>query len=251
MSETIESFLRPSEYADFEKFTQGVEIKDLGKRVFNSNSPIITSGQLDFTITVIDIGQDAGAGSTRKPFNDRVGAQMPAGPFESFKDRLGVLTPDVILDTNGGEGEIYATDPSLINGAIEPLPVKYTSNFNLAEVAPARGVRADCEALSVNSRPSALFVHIYEVGDVSSDDNAFFDAQDVVSGIPVPGYSGIFGADRTPFRDHETWPEGIVAGTFFRHGSEFGRSRKSAGTGFTYHNSRYGTDSVAFGGLKR
>lgn len=251
MAETIETFLRPSEYADFERFSQGIEIKDLGKRIFTSNSPVISSGQKDFTILTIDVGQDAAAGSTRKPFNDKVGAQMPDGAFDSFKDRLGRLTLDQLLDTNGGEGEIFATDPSLINGAIEPLPVKYTSNFNLAEVAPARGVRADCETMSVNSRPSALVVHVYEVGSVSSVDNAFFDAQDVISGIPVPGYSGISGPDRTPFRDHETWPEGIVVGTFFRHGSEFGKTRKSAGTGFTYHNSRYGTDSVAFGGLTR
>jgi hypothetical protein len=232
MSE-IETSLLPQTYSDIRDFTQGIEVKDYARRVFESNSPLLSSGRSDFSVEVMDLGHHTGPGG-----------------YQPFTEKRGTITAVQMLDAAGDVG-IYGDDRGFINSTIEPLPVRLTATTQIIGVVPACGIKADCETLSLNSRPSAQIVNFYERESVSSTDNAFFDATDTAVGKPIPGFMGMFGSDRTPFNEGLIDPKGIVVGRFFRHGGSLGPTRRSAGTGFTYHNSDYGVDSVAFGGLKR
>ena len=223
-------------YADVEGYTQGVEIRDISKRRFISRLPVVTSGKDDFSLDTGVVGQ--------------------RGFYESytpFLDKKGRLTAEEIVSNTmlyDRDAQSESSDFISDSGVIDPLAVRYSPSFVSSEGLPARGVRGDMNT-SINRKPSPLISNVFDVTARTGVNNAFFDAQDVVLTIPIPGYSGTSDVEVTPFDDASVDAAGIVRDKFFRQGSEFGNTRKSAGTGFTYGNSRYGLDSVAFGGLTR
>ncbi len=237
MSE-IDYSQRPLTYRDVEAYTQGIEIKSLNRRRAVSSLPVITSGIGDLTVLQQDFG---------------LVAQEPT--FTPCVDRRGRIKPAEILSLGWiayQETQSYHTeDLSTLNGAIEPLSIRSLLTSSTAELPGERTVKCDIGLLSVNGRPSQVQEDWYDVRDVGSADNAFFDSQDQTGFTPIPGFSGGHGPQPVPF-DDVCDPIAIqVTGRFFREGSEFGRTRKSHGKGFTYDNSVVGTDSLAYGGLKR
>jgi len=223
-------------YTDVEAYTQGVEIRDISRRRFISRLPVVSSGKDDLSLDTGVVGQ--------RGFYET---------YEPFLDKKGRLTAEEVVSNPRLYDRDAQTDSSDFisdSGVIDPLAVRYSASFVSAEGLPARGVRGDLNT-SVNRKPSPLISNVFDVTARSGVNNAFFDAQDVVLSIPIPGYSGTSDIEVTPFDDASVDASGIVRDKFFRQGSEFGNTRKSAATGFTYSNSRYGLDSVAFGGLTR
>jgi hypothetical protein len=237
MSE-IDYSQRPLTYRDIEAYTQGLEIKDLARRRAVSTLPIIYSGKGDLTVVQQDFG---------------IEAHEPT--FTPYKDKRGRITPAESLDIGWRvyeETQSYHTeDLSTYNGAIEPLSLRSLLTSTNAEMPGERTIKGDIDLLSTNARPSQVQEDWYDVKDRGTPANAFFDSQDQMDGSPILGFAGGFGPQTVPFDDVSDPACIQVTGRFFREGSVFGRTRKSHGKGFTYDNSTVGTDSLAFGGLKR
>lgn len=229
---------RPLTYRDVESFTQGVEIKNLNRRRAVSTLPIMYSGKGDLSIEKQDFG---------------IVAEEPQ--LTPFSDKLGRLSAETALDLGRfayTEVQSYHTeDISTFNGAIEPLSIRSQLTSTNAELPGERGVKADVGFLSVNNRPAPIQDDWIDVRERGRPGNAFFDAQDQFFGNPTTGYSGIYAPQPVPFDDQVSVKSVLYTGRYFREGSEFGKHRKSLGRGYTYDNCEVGTDSIAFGGLKR
>lgn len=240
MAGEIDYSQAPLTYRDVESFTQGVEIRDLARRRAVSTLPIIYSGQGDLTITRQDVGQGA-----------------TEDVYVPFVDRRGRLQPQEILDLGAksyDEVQSYHTnDLSTMNGVIEPLSIRDALTATLAEFPMLRTIKGDVGLLSVNGKSSAIQSDTYEFSPIPAPANAFFDAQDVLATQPIPGFAGMSGPSPTPFDDYATQSVKSVyyTGRYPREGGEFGTTRKALGRGHTYDNCMYGTDSIAYGGLKR
>jgi len=229
---------RPLTYRDVEAYTQGFEIRDLGKRRVVSTLPVMLSGTGDLTVLKQDFGLDAQE-PTFSPYRDKRGRIAPA---ESLQ--MGWRTFD--------ETQSYhAEDLSNFNGVIEPLAIRTLLTSVAPEMPGERTIKGDIDLLSLNGRPSQVQEDWYDIRDRGTVHNAFFDAQDQVGYTPVPGFSGGHGPQEVPFSDNTDPVCIVVTGRFFQEGSVFGRTRKTHGKGFTYDNSPIGTDSLAYGGLKR
>lgn len=239
MSE-IDYSMTPTSYERLESYTQGVEIRDLTRRKFVSALPVVCSSNTDFSVDGFTLGQ---------------GYQEPS--YTPFSDRRGRMATYELLDNRYqtlAEVQSYKTEDGFtLNGVIEPLDIRTSLTYTPADFPGARMMKGDLELLSVNSRPSQFASNVYEVVQFNVVDDAFFDAQDVVLDKAVPGFAGMRGRNVRPFSDLSSRVSASIydTGLYFRHGSEFGDTRKSAGTGMTYDNARYGTDSLAFGGLLR
>ncbi len=236
----IDYSMTPVSYSDIESFTQGVEINDLSRRKFISALPVIRSSLDDFSVEGFVLGQGHSE-DAYTPFFDRRGRMAS---YELLDNRYQTLS----------EVQSYKTeDDFTLNGVIEPLDIRTTLTYTPADFPGARTMKGDLELLSVNSRPSQFASNVYEIEQFNAVDDAFFDSQDVSIGKALPGFAGMRGRNVRPFNDESSQVTASIynSGRYFRHGGEFGEARKSAGTGMTYDNARYGTDSLAFGGLLR
>ena len=238
MSCEIDYSQTPVTYVDIECFTQGVEIKNLSRRRAVSSLPIIFSGREDFYIETQDFGIVAQE-DTLTPFSDKRGRILPAEVLD-----VGWQTFEEIQS-------YHSEDISTRNGAIEPLAIRSLLTSDNCERPGQRTIKGDIGFLSVNSRPSPVQEDWYDVLEQGSSGNAFIDSQDQFFGNPMTGYSGMSAPQPAPFRDSQTVKSVLYTGRYFREGSEFGDSRRSRGRGFTYDNCDVGTDSIAYGGLKR
>ncbi len=239
MSE-IDYSQRPLTYRDIESYTQGVEIRDLSRRRAVSNLPIIYSGAGDLSVVNQDFGIVA--------FEDA---------YTPFSDKRGRVLPQEVLDLGAktfDETQSYHTDDlSTTNGLIEPLSIRETLTSTNANFPAVRGIKGDVDLLSINSKGSSVQTDTYEFAPESAPGNAFFDAQDQFDTLPIPGFSGIQQAQSSPFDDQGLMVVKSVyyTGRYSREAGEFGTKKKALGRGFTYDNCKYGTDSIAFGGLTR
>jgi hypothetical protein len=231
---------RPLTYRDVESYTQGVEIRDLARRRAVSNLPIIYSGLADLTVVQQDFGIVA-VEDSYTPFKDRRGRVLPQEVLD--------LGPKAFTETQSYHSEDLSTE----NGLIEPLSIRETLTSTSANYPAARGIKGDVELLSINARGSAVQSDTYEFAPSSTPGNAFFDSQDQFDTLPVPGYSGIQQSQSAPFDDQGLMSVKSVyyTGRYPREAGEFGTKKKALGRGFTYDNCKYGTDSIAFGGLTR
>jgi hypothetical protein len=229
---------RPLTYKDVESYTQGVEIKNLARRRAVSTLPIIYSGKGDLTIEQQDFGIVA-----EEPF------------LTPFTDKLGRITADIALDLGRNaflETQSYHTeDVSTYNGAIEPLTIRGQLTSTASDIPGERTIKCDVGFLSTNSRPAPIQDDWIDVSEKGKSGNAFHDAQEQFADQALPGYSGMHQAQPVAFSDAVTVKSVYYTGRYFRENGEFGTSRKSLGRGFTYDNCDVGTDSIAFGGLKR
>lgn len=238
MSSEIDYSQRPVTYVEIESFTQGVEIKDLARRRAVSSLPIIYSGRADLSIEQQDFG---------------IVAQEEK--LTAFSDKRGRISPDEMLEV-GWRAAIetqsyHSEDVATSNGAIEPLSIRSLLTSNNVEIPGERTIKGDAGFLSVNGRPSPIQDDWYDVRERGRVGNAFFDAQDQFFGNPMTGFSGLSAPQSVPFDDVQAVKSVYYTGRYFRQGSEFGTTRKSRGRGFTYDNCDVGTDSIAYGGLKR
>lgn len=240
MAGEIDYSQAPLTYRDLEAFTQGVEIRDLSRRRAVSALPIIYSGKGDLTIIQQDVGQGA-----------------VEDVYVPFLDRRGRLHPSEILDLGFrayDEVQSYHTnDLSTMNGVIEPLSIRDALTATQAELPMLRTIKGDVGLLSVNGKGSAIQSDTYEFAPIPSPANAFFDSQDVLATQPIPGFAGMSGPTPSPFNDYTTQDVKSVyyTGRYPKEAGEFGTTRRAMGRGHTYDNCMYGTDSIAYGGLKR
>jgi hypothetical protein len=240
MAGEIDYSQTPLTYRDVESFTQGVEIRDLARRRAVSTLPIIYSGQGDLTIVRQDVGQGA-AEDVYTPFHDRRGRVQPQEMLD-----LGFRAYDEVQS-------YHTNDLSTMNGVIEPLSIRDALTATQAELPMLRTIKGDVGLLSVNDKGSAIQSDTYEFAPIPTPGNAFYDAQDVLATYPIPGFAGMTGPAPSPFNDYETQSVTSVyyTGRYPKEGGEFGTTRKALGRGHTYDNCMYGTDSIAYGGLKR
>jgi hypothetical protein len=237
-SSEIDYSQAPVTYAVIESFTQGVEIQNLARRRAVSTLPIIYTGNSDFSIEQQDFGIVA--------FEDQL---------TPFQDKRGRILPAEKLNIGWKSYEetqsYHSEDLSTANGLIEPLAIRSLLTSNNAEIPGERTIKGDVGLLSVNSRPSPIQEDWYDVRERGDSGNAFFDAQDQFSGVSVTGFSGGSAPQAVAFNDSQTVSSVHYTGRYFSPGGEFGSFRKTHGRGFTYDNSDVGTDSLAYGGLKR
>ena len=239
MMSEIDYSQRPLTYRDVETYTQGVEIRDLARRRAVSTLPVVYSGNSDLSIVKQDFGIESSE-PLLTPFNDKRGRILPAEMlnlgWEKFEETQSYHTEDI----------------STQNGAIEPLSIRSLLTSNNAEIPGERTIKGDIGLLSVNTRPSPIQEDTYDVRETGKPGNAFFDAQDQTLGSPILGFAGVHQAQYVPFDDLGSEVSSVYyTGKYFKEGSEFGDTRKTRGRGFTYDNCVVGTDSIAFGGLKR
>lgn len=238
MSSEIDYSQQPVTYANIESYTQGIEIKDLARRRAVSTLPIVYSGRADLSIEVQDVGLVA-----------------QEEQFTAFSDKRGRMLPSEMLEIGWRaplETQSYHTeDVSNTNGAIEPLAIRSLLTSNNGEMPGERTIKADIGLLSVNSKPSPVQEDWFDVRERGTPGNAFFDAQDQFFGRSTTGYAGLFAPQTVPFNDVHPVKSVHYTGRYFRSDNERGVNRKSRGRGFTYDNCEVGTDSIAYGGLKR
>lgn len=239
MSSKIDYSQSPLSYRDVEAFTQGIEIRDLARRRAVSSLPIVYSGNGDLSIVKQDFGIVAEEESLL-PFFDKRGRVPTADTLDlgwrTFKETQSYHTADI----------------STANGAIEPLAIRSLLTSQEAELPGERTIKGDIGLLSVNSRPSPMQEDTYDVREAGRSGNAFFDSQDQFFGNPITGFSGVHESQPVAFDDAAVTVTSVeFTGRYFREGSEFGLYRKTHGRGHTYNNCVVGTDSIAYGGLKR
>lgn len=228
----------PVTYAEIESFTQGIEIQNLARRRAVSALPIVYSGNDDLSIVQQDFGIVANEDQLT-PFQDKRGRILPAEilvmGWQTFEETQSYHTNDLVNT----------------NGVLEPLAIRSLLTATNAEIACERTIKGDAGLLSVNSRPSIMQDDWYDVRERGMPGNAFFDAQDQVSNMSIVGFSGGSAPQPVPFDDAQKVKSVYYTGRYFLPGGEFGVSRKTYGRGFTYDNATVGTDSLAYGGLKR
>ena len=240
MSQVIDYSQTPLTYRDVEAYTQGVEIRNLSRRRAVSTLPVIYGGQGELTIVQLNFGQGASESE-----------------YTPFRDRRGTLLPTEILDLGRktfDEIQSYHTeDLTTFNGVIEPLSIRDALTSTHAELKSLRSIKGDIGLYSINGMGSIMQEETYEFAPNQAPGSAFYDSQDTFGTRGVPGYSGIESSQPSPFDDQHTQEVKSVyyTGRYPREAPEFGITRKAAGRGFTYDNCKYGTDSLAFGGLTR
>ena len=181
-----------------------------------------------------------------------------------LRDTTGTQVFSVVL------ADASTTTPDQMNGVIEPLPIRTVASLtSIDEPFEFRSIKGEFGNGNLDSfRKSDSVESIFSISPPAVKDPYIDSAHlfgDVDAGsVKVPGY---FPDDEKivfPFDDDDdikTTKKGITASggdmlVALRAMSPASDSLiddgfKSAGTGFSYKNSRSGIDSIAFGGLKK
>ena len=167
-----------------------------------------------------------------------LGQEENVRDYSSFEDKTERLTAAVVLaegliqDDNDPFFGFYAQDGK--------IKVFSDSGKNSLEQRPAK-----FNAKGVHAKYLTITNQIGYSNNAISN-NIFHDAADVFLTIVVPGYTG---EEKLIDPFVETTPTNKL-GIKIEYES-IGADIKTAGMGFTYYNSIYGTDSIAFGGRLR
>ena len=262
---------------------QGVSIRSYRQfhnrvlvRISSQDAPFYTDEPIIPYLEVSNYGQP-------KLFND----PSPDGETSPFEDMVGkFVARDYILDEEGTQ--IYPTillnptlrDPAQLDGVIEPFGVR-SALGDISEDTPfsARSIKGGLmSGFRGHSGKGAEIISqiVYFYNPVSSsidmtESDYFEDNQEkVLNNIPAPGFISNYMAKNRPFDDSQRLTHVSSSFSFlsggFRDRGDFGTTFKSAPSGFTFNHSNVGntdneegrvsstvlgTDSIAFGGLKK
>jgi hypothetical protein len=176
------------------------------------------------------------------------------GAIAYIQDEDGSQSYPVILDN------VSMKYPDQLDGVIEPLAIREVISNRSAETPfVAHKVRADILGGSTHrANGSDLITQILHISSSHRESSSpFIDAAE--SGLSnesitlfAPGYNTDIQRKLPPFLDSKERFCKILVGTgSIRDLGMVDEHHKSQGAGFDYSNNPLGTDSIAFGGLKR
>jgi len=176
------------------------------------------------------------------------------GAIAYIQDEDGSQSYPVILDN------VSMKYPDQLDGVIEPLAIREVISNRSAETPfVAHKVRADILGGSTHRANGAdLITQILHISSSHRESSSpFIDAAE--SGLSnesitlfAPGYNTDIQRKLPPFLDSKDQFCKILVGTgSIRDIGMIDDHHKSQGAGFDYDNNPLGTDSIAFGGLKR
>ncbi len=248
----------------YDKFRQGISIttdRELFGGMFPKMKPANQRTPTGFQESTV-FGQPA-LFSAEKPFVDiekfnPVKFIITAGQYQIY--------PDVFNDSS-------FLDPYQMDGAIEPLMIRKAASLSaLAGREYAYRIRGSLQAGNIDEHDStSQIVQIYNYRQPISV-KPFIDfpeymGTDVIGAVSIPGVVSEVQAVIFPFNDRDfrsriylDGPEGAINGSSMVNTAlalsgtfevMLGDDQVSATAGFIYDNNPYGTDSLAFGGLKK
>jgi len=142
-------------------------------------------------------------------------------------------------------------DPARFDGVIEPLTIRNTiGNLSIDSPFHPHSFRGDLQA----GNTSREFGSSVITGDITTLEaevsDPFFDAQEKILEVAVPGYNSDVAKIQNAFNDHEGQVANDELNTSYdRNRQRYDHNTKSSVSGFIYGNNPEGTDSLAFGGL--
>lgn len=225
----------------FENLAQGASIKSKIKRT-ESLLPHINSGNDDFSI---DINGAASSYDKTTPFSEK--ETLTAEKFIKDPDQFGY--------------PIVVGDHLPIDGAIEPLVIRDVAMRESIEEPVSHRIRGVLEGGNEDSNGGSDRISTLVPYKANNDFVAFEDGIDVIGGIILQGVFSEPSDDKVyPFDDAEpdtrnltstaVIDEQLLSMTGSADDDFRDLNSRSATTGFIYSN-KEGTDSLAFGGLKR
>jgi hypothetical protein len=170
---------------------------------------------------------------------------------------------------------LYLIDKTTVHqydGVIELYPIRSSASRNLIEFPePAQGIKGRIDgAYALDSRGRGNLIHQQVAIDVFDSFEAYEDGVEWFGPYALPGYLTDQESYITPWVESSDWEERAdelgstkilgrrddeMASIFLLHRESTNdlrsRGHKSATAGFYYDNAIEGTDSIAFGGLKR
>jgi len=248
----------------YDKFRQGISIttdRELFGGMFPKMKPANQRTPTGFQESTV-FGQPA-LFSAEKPYVDiekfdPVKFITAAGQYRIY--------PDVLNDSS-------FLDPYQMDGAIEPLVIRKAATLStLAGTEYAHRIRGSMQAGNIDEHDGASqTVQIYDYRQPISV-KPFIDfpeymGADAMGAVSIPGVVSEVQAVIFPFNDRDfrsriylDGPEGAINGSSMVNAAlalsgtfevMLGEDQVSAPAGFIYDNNPYGTDSLAFGGLKK
>lgn len=240
---------------DIDHLRQGVEIVTDRQR-FAGTLPKLETGDPEHQLELTVFGQ-----SSEFTANVLFEEIVRFDPVAFIENNETLIYP-VVLDNVNYE------DPELLGGFIQPLSIQSRDLLPASTEFEPHDIRAllmdGNESVFRNSNRIVSQVDRLEP---SSSADLYIDASDYMGdGLNVVNLGGLFPEQERQLRPFN---ESAFLSRTFRSGSLAGDiatalismsndsdtyivdAYRSAGTGFTFDNSLYGTDSIAFGGLKR
>lgn len=248
-----------SDTSAIDHLRQGVEITRSTHR-YVSTLPLIGTGNENHEIELISFGQ-----SSEFTVDSKFEEVDRFNPV-SFITNQDTLTFPVVLDNPSYE------DPERMGGYIQPLTIAARDLLTSTAEFEPHDIRAHLSDGNENSFGTMnIITNIIDLHETQSFDDLYIDSADVMGNIS--GSISLMGffpdKERTlsPFNETKFLSKTFISGTLTGTSSYDMITNimsmsadtstyiidgfKTAGMGFTYDNMRYGTDSIAFGGLKK
>jgi len=259
-----------------DRMRQGVSVRSVS-HLYNRNLPVIRSADLssDIDSPAVPYLEISNYGQP-KLFND----PSPDGVPSPFEDIDGRFTGKEYLEDDGGT-QIYPVillnptlrDPGQMDGVIEPLEIRSTvANSSIGAPYVFHAVRGalmsgfrDHSQKGSEILSQIKYFKTHEITDFFED-----NSERLLGDVMAPGFISSFETKMTPFVDSQASTHVSASFSFmsgsYRDRGKFGVTYKSAASGFIFNPSTVGntddekgrvtstilgTDSIAFGGLKK
>lgn len=248
-----------SDTSAIDHMRQGIEITTDNQR-YGGAIPLLGSGEEDNHIEIVVFGQS-------QEFKDNVAFEelVVFDPLLYIQNQSTLIFP-IILDNASFE------NPETLGGFIEPLSLGSRNSLLSITEFEAHGVKGSVQNGNEDSfKKSDSVIQIIAVNERQQLRNLYVDSQATVgasSSISLPGYSPNDETLIDPFNESQVATRAFTSGVLNAVGSpelrralllmtgsstddyvQFGY--KSQGTGMVFGSNLRGTDSIAFGDLKR
>tara|TARA_B100000700_G_scaffold322643_1_gene424640 strand:+ start:8497 stop:9444 length:948 start_codon:yes stop_codon:yes gene_type:complete len=269
--------------AKIDRFRQGINVSsrryvrrnspttviDTGNTAVIGALPILTSRGIDseqfsdvHSIEIRDFGQPK-LFEDHEPFEDMATMKINSKIVSGITSAYG--GPIAFLEDSGQQQypvimlNVSMKYPDQMDGVIEPLAIREIISNRSAETPfIAHRVRAHLMDGNIerNYGTDMISQTISLTGSIQTD--PFIDAAEIAMSdgstfsLFAQGYSSDLKRLSAPYIDNrESFCKILVGSGTIRELGLIDSNHKSAGSGFTYGNNPEGTDSIAFGGLKR
>jgi hypothetical protein len=247
--------------SEIDSLRQGVEIQNAKQR-YAGILPKFGSGEDNNELDILTIGQ-------AKEFR-------PVVPFEEVNkfDPVVYITSSGSLNFPNILNNASLIDPERFGAFIEPLTIGARNELLLTSEFDAHTVKGHLMGGNEDTfNKCDVISHIYAVNPPINIHDLYIDATSLMGSssngsILLTGYFPESEKRVIPFNETKNLSKNVISGAIDAVNSTainnallamtgastdeyITEGYKSSGTGFTFGNSVYGTDSIAFGGLKR